>query len=132
MYSRGVADASITIEQGSPVPVYRQVIDQIRFHLNAGALAPGDALPSVRSLATQLGVHFNTIAEAYRQLAQEGWIDLSHGRRAVVLSSQPSRSVPDEELSILRQRLRHLVAEMRLKGISTSVIQRDIRAILER
>jgi GntR family transcriptional regulator len=127
-----VAEPFITIEPDSPVPVYRQIIDQIRFHLNAGALAPGDTLPSVRSLATQLGVHFNTVAEAYRQLAREGWIDLSHGRRAVVLVPQSSRMVPEEEAGILRQRLRHLVAEMRLKGISISVIQRDIRAVLER
>lgn len=132
MYSRCVAHASITIEPDSPVPVYRQVIDQIRLHLNAGALSAGDALPSVRSLATQLGVHFNTIAESYRQLAHEGWIDLSHGRRAVVLGPRSSRALPEEEESILRQRLRHLLAEMRLKGVSASVIQEDVGTIFER
>jgi GntR family transcriptional regulator len=126
-----VAKASIIIERYSPVAVYRQIIAQIRLHLNAGALLPGDALPSVRSLATELGVHFNTIAEAYRQLAQEGWIDLSHGRRAVVVSSGSPRLLPAEE-AILRQRLRHLLAEMRLKGVSKRTIHEDVRTILER
>jgi GntR family transcriptional regulator len=127
-----MAQAFLTLDPDSPVPVYRQIVDQVRLHLNAGTLLPGDALPSVRSVAMQLGVHFNTIAEAYRQLAEEGWIDLSHGKRAVVLSRGPSRPLATGEAGVLRQRLRHLLAEMRLKGVPASAIQRDIRAVLER
>ncbi len=126
-----MAEALIEVDLASPVPAYRQVVDQLRLHLNAGTLSPGDQLPSVRSLAAQLGVHFNTIAEAYRELAEEGWIDLSHGRRAVVRPLGSGVPIPRAEQKLLRQRLRQLVAEMRLKGISARAIERDVTGILQ-
>jgi GntR family transcriptional regulator len=121
---------SITVTLDSPVPVYRQIVDQVRLHLSNGDLAAGDALPSVRSLAAQLGVHFNTIAAAYRELASEGWIDLAHGRRAIVLPRHTVTPLSSTESEDFRQRLRHLVAEMRLKGIAARTIERDVSAIL--
>ena len=122
----------IRVEGGSPSPAYRQIMDQIRVHLDSGALKPGDVLPSVRALSMQLGVHFNTIAEAYRQLANEGWIDLQHGRRAVVCAPARPGPLPAEEANILRQRLRHLLAEMRLKGIEVKVVHQEVKAVFER
>ena len=125
-----VTAPSITVTLDSPVPVYRQVVDQVRLHLASGDLAPGDALPSIRSLAAQLGVHFNTIADAYRELAAEGWIDLGHGRRAIVLPRHAATPLSSSEAEDFRQRLRHLIAEMRLKGIPARTIERDVAAIL--
>ena len=125
-----MADITISITLESPVPVYRQVVDQVRMHLASGALAAGDPLPSVRSLAAQLGVHFNTIADAYRELASEGWIDLAHGKRAVVLPRGTVAAMPAAEAEPLRQRLRALVAEMQLKGVAARTIERDVAAIL--
>jgi DNA-binding transcriptional regulator YhcF (GntR family) len=125
-----MADITISITLESPVPVYRQVVDQVRMHLASGALAAGDPLPSVRSLAAQLGVHFNTIADAYRELASEGWIDLAHGKRAVVLPRGAVAAMPAAEAEPLRQRLRALVAEMQLKGVAARTIERDVAAIL--
>jgi DNA-binding transcriptional regulator YhcF (GntR family) len=99
-------------------------------HLVSGALAAGDPLPSVRSLAAQLGVHFNTIADAYRELASEGWIDLAHGKRAVVLPrTRPQLDTADSDT--LRQRLRAIVAELRLKGVPARTIERDVAEILK-
>lgn len=126
-----MADLSISVTLNSPVPVYRQVVDQIRMRLASGDLRAGDALPSVRMLAAQLGVHFNTIADAYRELAAEGWIDLAHGKRAVVLPRSAATKVNQAEAGPLRQRLRALVAEMRLKGISAGAIKQDVTQILE-
>ena len=125
-----MADISISVTLDSPVPAYRQVVDQVRMNLVSGALAAGDPLPSVRSLAAQLGVHFNTIADAYRELASEGWIDLAHGKRAVVLPrSRPQLDTADSDN--LRQRLRAIVAELRLKGVSARTIERDVAEILK-
>jgi DNA-binding transcriptional regulator YhcF (GntR family) len=99
-------------------------------HLVSGALSPGDAMPSVRSLAAQLGVHFNTIADAYRELAAEGWIDLAHGKRAVVLPRAKQQLDPAGSDN-LRQRLRALVAELRIKGVPAKTIERDIAEVLK-
>ena len=63
-------------------PAYRQIVDAVRAVLVGGALRPGDQLPPVRQLALDLGVHFNTVAEAYRILAGEGWLDLRRQRGA--------------------------------------------------
>ncbi len=125
-------EALIKVEPESSIPIYRQIVDQVRMYIESEVLAPGDSLPSVRSLATQLGIHFNTVAEAYRELAEEGWVELSQGKRAIV---RTSRSIPPAiavEADSLRQRLRHLVAEMRLKGISATTIASEVDAILER
>lgn len=62
----------------------QQLRDQIRALIQSGQLQPGDRLPPVRELARKLGVHFNTVARAYRLLAREGWITLRHGRGAYV------------------------------------------------
>lgn len=125
-----MAHALLKIVHDSPVPIYRQIVDQVRMHIASGALAPGDALPSVRSLATQLGVHFNTAAEAYRELAQEGFITLAHGKRATVQTPSINPPVMKAEADSLRQRLRHLIAEMRLKGIPGSVIREEVDAVV--
>ncbi len=101
-------------------------------HIESGALSPGATLPSVRSLATQLGIHFNTAAEAYRELAQEGSIGLAHGKRATVKALGSTPRFVKGEADGLRQRLRYLIAEMRLKGIPGSVIRAEVDAILGR
>src|SRR5580704_8787392 len=64
---------------------YKQIADQLRTLIIEGALNPGDFLPPVRRLALELGVHFNTIAQAYRTLAQEGLLEITRGHRAAVV-----------------------------------------------
>ena len=73
----------IELHPASNVPAYRQIADAIRRHLVAGHLAPGALLPTSRQLALDLGVHFNTVAEAYRVLADEGWLELKRRRGAL-------------------------------------------------
>jgi GntR family transcriptional regulator len=121
----------IRIDLASQVPVYRQIMDSIRVLLVQGALKPGTDLPSVRSLAMELGVHFNTVGEAYRQLAEEGWLDLKHGRGARVVERGAPAAASPERLEEFRTRLRNMVAEMRSSGISAAKIAGELRAVLE-
>ncbi len=129
-YSEGVPDAILKIAPDSSLPIYRQLADQVRTHIESRVLSPGDALPPVRSLAAQLGIHFNTVAEAYRALAEEGSIELMQGKRAVVRPSGFIPAAPEAEAESLRRRLRHLLAEMRLKGIPTADIRNEVNAII--
>ena len=122
----------IVIDLNSPVPVYRQVVDQIRHYLVSEALKPGDRLPSVRRLAIDLGVHHNTIAEAYRTLAVEGWLDVSRGKAVLVIPRRETSARPAEmrrEREDFSRRLRNLVAEMRGKGLTESWIETELRAL---
>jgi DNA-binding transcriptional regulator YhcF (GntR family) len=79
----------------------------------------------------ELGVHFNTVAEAYRQLAAEGWLDLQHGRGAVVLP----RAIPALKNGAWREdfrsRLREIVAQLRSQGISAASVATELRAMAD-
>jgi GntR family transcriptional regulator len=120
----------IRIDLAAPEPAYRQIAAQFRTLTVEGALQPGDPLPAVRRLAIDLGVHFNTVAEAYRQLAAEGWVEVAHGKPARV-AGRPAAAMSKSEAESLRQRLRHLVAEMRARGISSRAIRGDLHSLLK-
>jgi len=68
-----------TIDPRSPTPLYEQIASRIRVAIAAGNLEPGDALPSVRQLARELRVNPATVAQAYRDLAAEGLVEMRHG-----------------------------------------------------
>ena len=121
-------DTQIRIDLDAATPVNRQIVDQIRTLLVEGALSPGADLPSVRRLATDLGVHFATVADAYRTLAEEGWLEISHGRSARVLPRRvPAADREADEL--FRRRLRQLVAEARSHGVSAKKIAAELDSL---
>jgi GntR family transcriptional regulator len=112
----------------SPVPVYEQLSDGIRTELVAGRLRPGDLLPTVRELALDLGVHHNTVAEAYRLLAREGWLDLRRGRGALVIQRQ--HPVPSEQAQPeFARRLRELAAKAETQGVPKGTIAAEMKAL---
>lgn len=122
--------AQVRIDLDSALPVNRQIVDQLRTLLVEGAVAPGNILPSVRRLAIDLGVHFNTVADAYRMLAEEGWLEISHGR-GVRVRNRPAPRPDDETLVLFRRRLRQLVAEMRAQGLSPATVVRELASLME-
>jgi DNA-binding transcriptional regulator YhcF (GntR family) len=123
--------AKIRIDLNSPVPATRQITDALRVELVEGRLKPGDELPSVRRAAIDLGLHFNTVAEAYRQLATEGWLDLKHGRGARVADRQQPAKASREAVADYRQRLRQLISQMRADGVPAGRIAEELRALAE-
>jgi GntR family transcriptional regulator len=121
----------IRIDPASGVPAVRQIMDGLRVLLVEGQLAPGAELPSVRRLAMELGIHFNTVAEAYRQLATEGWLDQKHGRGAIVVERVMPPTPDRDWTEDFRNRLRGIVAQMRSEGISAEGIAAELRAMAE-
>ncbi len=73
----------------SHVPIYVQLVDRIKNLVASGTLGPGDQLPTVRQMAAELRVNFNTIARAYRILDEEGVISTQQGRGTYVLEPMP-------------------------------------------
>jgi len=91
----------------SDVPVTNQIVDQIQQMIAAHRLKPGDQLPTVRALALDLRVNFNTVARAYRILDEAGIISTQQGRGTYILELPPpetSRRLRQETLSALTQR----------------------------
>lgn len=74
----------IALDFRSSHPIYLQIVEQVRAQIDSGALRPGDQLPTVRQLAADLRVNFNTVARAYRLLDEAGLISTQHGRGTYV------------------------------------------------
>ena len=123
---------TIAVDPAATTPAYRQIVDQLRHYIVDGMLAPGEVLPGVRRLAMDLGVHFNTVAEAYRTLAQEGWLDVSQGKAVRVVSQAPAPEPSEQVRQGFSQRLKMLISEMRGSGIPVEIINEELRLAAER
>jgi GntR family transcriptional regulator len=118
----------LQIDPESTTPVYRQIADGLRVALVNGDLAPGDPLPAVRRLALDIGVHFNTVAQAYRELAREGWLQISaRGGAQVKERARPMASKP--VASTYRRRIEELIAQIQASGATPSALARELRRI---
>ena len=104
----------LTIDTNDKRPLYQQIVDGIKALIACGDLREGMALPSVRQVAGDLGVNLNTIAIAYRQLQDEGFLSVRHGAGAVVSSGRGH----EVEVSDLRKSLRTVLTQMILGGLS--------------
>ena len=71
---------TIQITTGSDIPIFRQIVEQIRAAIASGKVHTGDPLPSVRGLASELVINHNTVAKAYSQLTRDGVIESQQGR----------------------------------------------------
>ena len=122
----------IRISLRATVPAYRQIVDALRAQLVEGCLPPGHDLPPVRRLAMELGVHFNTVAEAYRHLAEEGWLELRHGRGATVVERKtPTPRRSNKGSTVFRQHLRELIARMRAEGLTAAELATELKLTAE-
>ncbi len=126
----GTAAPILRIDLGSQTPAYRQIANALRALLVDGKFQPGDQLPTVRQLAMDLGVHHNTVAESYRILAEEGWLDLKR-RRGVTVIPRSKRSPDSEVRTTFTRRLQELVAEARAAGIPAQEMARRLRSLAE-
>ncbi len=93
----------LSVEQASRVPIYAQIEQQLRALVAAGRLRPGDQLPTIRELAAELRVNYNTVARVYLDLDREGLISTQQGRGTFVAG------VPDAE-HLARSRQQQLEA----------------------
>jgi DNA-binding transcriptional regulator YhcF (GntR family) len=118
----------IRIDVGSSTPLEEQIVRAFRQALAHGAAAPGEELPSVRQLAADLGVHWNTVARAYRRLADEGLLVVRRGR-SVVVRDHP-RSAPAITKAALRDTFADSVAQALLGGCSHDEIAQAFREAL--
>jgi DNA-binding transcriptional regulator YhcF (GntR family) len=120
----------LRIDLGGTTPVYRQIVDSLRALLVHGAFAPGERLPTVREMAIDLGVNHNTVAEAYRLLAEEGWLDLKRHHGATVIPRPTQRAEPARQEDFV-QRLRELAARAIAEGVDKEEVARLLIALAE-
>jgi GntR family transcriptional regulator len=111
----------LQIDLASETPAYEQIARGLRALLVAARLKPGDQLPTVRQLALDLGVHHNTVAEAYRKLAGEGWLELKRGRGATVRERSSPLPAP-----AARQQFARRLEELLAKAVSDGLPRKQL------
>jgi GntR family transcriptional regulator len=120
----------IVVDASSGVPVFRQVMDQVRFHIASGLLAEGDELPPTRTLSAEIGVNPMTISKAYNLLERDGVLERRPGRPLVV-APLDSAELEVQKLDQLRANLAGAVRAARQLGIDPDDAIGVFRELLE-
>src|SRR5687767_1531378 len=113
----------------SGVPIYLQLMEQIKHGIESGALRPGEQLPGIRPLAEELVINPNTVAKAYRELEHEGVIELRHGAGAFV-SPNAREKKATEKVRAGQAIVAAAVERLRASGMSDEEIRRVFEAEL--
>ncbi|MCK6547434.1 GntR family transcriptional regulator [Myxococcota bacterium] len=134
MATEDTRDAAFTVDLASDVAIYQQLVDQVRLFVARGILGDGDPLPSVRDLGARVGVNQNTVARAYRVLADEGLVELRHGATARIKNSGPPKrpSVAALVDAEDRRRLDDLFARWKLRGADKKTVERVLADAIAR
>jgi len=119
------------IDPHSGIPVYRQIMDQIKYHLAAGGLSGGDQLPSVRELAKTLSVNPTTVVKAYGELVHEAVIENRHGKGAFIREDAKAMSERERE-RVLRGLMQRVAVDAIQLGAQPSLAARLLREEMER
>ncbi|HUA65593.1 MAG TPA: GntR family transcriptional regulator [Alphaproteobacteria bacterium] len=114
------------INPHSGVPVYRQMMDQVKYYVASGLLKPGDQLPSIRELAQKLAINPTTVVRVYNDLEHEGVIEMRHGKGAFVAETG-RRMTAAERKQTLRRLARHLAVEAVQMGVPASQVLQAVR-----
>jgi len=101
---------NLVIDPDIPIPIYVQIVIQIKSFVAGKVLSPGDKLPSVRKLSRQLGVNPNTVARAYQELEREGIIRTTRGIGAFI-GKTTKRVSPQQRTELLNKILDYLFIE---------------------
>ena len=92
-----LAPPRLKIDLHSGVPVYRQLIDQVRAGIASGSLIAGDQLPTVRQLAVDLAINPNTVMRAYRELELGGLLETHQGTGTFIANKKVEKNSAERE-----------------------------------
>lgn len=114
------------IDSASGVPIYQQIVDQVKRSVAAGTLRPGDRLATVRELASELVINPNTVARAYSDLERESVVETRRGLGTFVCATSSRLSAHERRLLVAQQLDRALVEALHL-----DISPDEVKAILD-
>ena len=120
----------IIINSSSMVPIYEQIMDQIKAKITAGDLKENDILPSVRTLAKELKISALTVKKAYDNLEQEGYTVTVHGKGSYVAAANKER-MKEEQRREVEEDLDNAVQKGRRCGLTDEEIRELFELIME-
>jgi GntR family transcriptional regulator len=112
------------------VPIYLQLMEQVKHAIETGALRPGEQLPGIRPLAEELVINPNTVAKAYRELEHEGVIELRHGAGAFVSGQAGKNKKAADSLRTAQPIVAAAIERLRDRGLTDEEIRRLFEAEL--
>lgn len=114
------------VHPSSGVPIYRQIMDQVRAMVSSGRLSTGDILPSVRQMAADLQVNMMTVSKAYTRLEADGILERSRGRGMLVRATQSNGSVQERQAD-----LKPLIEQAVVRGLQLDLTDEQIASVLK-
>jgi len=111
----------------SGVPIYLQLMEQVKHGIETGALRPGEQLPGIRPVAEELVINPNTVAKAYRELEHDGIIELRHGAGAFVSGTARAKKLTDR-LRAGQTLVAATIDRLRARGVTDEEIRRLFEA----
>jgi GntR family transcriptional regulator len=130
MESRGAMAIWLDVDPRSGVPLYVQIVQQVRHAIDVGALQPGEQLPTVRQLASELTIAPNTIVKAYNELQAMNLIDSTPGVGTVVIAHS-NGDMRARQVAVLRERLRALVRDAATIGLDADELLAHLKEEIE-
>jgi len=122
----------IEIEFQSGVPLYEQIAHQVLELIEAGALNPGDQLPTTRELAVKLNINFNTVARAYRLLDQGEIISTQHGRGTFILEQKDNKGFRKQKAENIEDLTKFYIRKATYLGFNPEEIRTCFESMVER
>lgn len=118
------------IQPNNGIPIYDQVVRQVKFGVAAGAIVPGELVPSVREMAKQLAINPNTVSRAYRQLQDDEVLEQIRGT-GLQVAQDAKKLCRTERSELVRERLRGVLSEARRGGLSDEEITKIFNSELK-
>ena len=117
----------IHLDHHSGEPIYRQIVEAIKFEVARGKINEGDRLPSIRDLANSLGINMRTVVKAYEELCHAGLAVMQQGRGVFI-------TAPQGVLSTARRRdvLTDLVQRLMAEAIRLGASAEEVKSVLEK
>ena len=121
----------ITIEPNNGIPIYEQLVRQVKYAVAEGVVVPGQVIPSVREMAKRLALNPNTVQRAYLQLQEEDVLEALRGRGMAVANGAPDRCVEARQ-ALLANRLENVLDEALRSGLDPARVRSMFEAALKR
>ena len=120
----------LVVDPHSGIPVYRQIMEQIRFHVSSGLLNSGDEIPSTRALSAKLGVNPMTVSKAFALLEEEGLLERRPGLPSIVRKRRSDKQHASK-IKQLESTLRPIATKTRQLGLDPDEATAIFRRVLD-
>ncbi len=118
----------IQIDYGSDKPIYEQIIEQIKYQVMKKNLQPGDAIPSVRKLAQNLGITPSTVAKAYKELERQKVIETLQAK-GTFIARMPQMKADEEKVEQIRKRIASELLELKMMGYTDAQMMKLVEEV---